>query len=607
MGPYARVRSNSPSPSSPTRQPSSFGLLPKSLQNIVPARFGRRELILSITILCLLIGSTFWISPPNFAVADYLPRRPGSYAGSASSSLSSISGLFSSSDRVAGSVGNQEYDPEIELDGVVLGPSFTSIISEARTSSDSELLHVLSKALEDRFNSLTNDDEANVAIPVCPALDLSRYEPSYIFTPPSPGMKKPALSVALNLHQSERILPALSMALLSTLWHMRTSHDIHISIFENGSDDRTSLYLGQLAAALLAIPNQAIKSLTFRSSNLRRADETERITALAGIRNEAVLPLIPFMIEASSNITSANPRDRSQGTLLFVNDVITCPLDLLELIHQLHLQTADVACSTDWNLEHEGPDDNKETQAQFYDKWVSRGINGLMPYPVVDESPWNAPTGQWTSDLWSTQDENIHSRWLDGRPIPLYSGWNGAIAARASLFTQQHVRFRASGIGGWRGGDADGKMGPWGRLVATKGYLESDCPASECKLFARDIWHLLKYSARFVLASQSRTTYSIEEWNELVNDCKVTVPPTFRRQAYGKPAVTSLDNENAKRVMSKEEDLQEELIDWSVATMPDEVACVSGLTPEGKYQNPFYHDEKMWVPTYVKAKFEWLG
>lgn len=341
------------------------------------------------------------------------------------------------------------------------------------------------------------------------------------------------ITIALNLYNSQVVLPSLSVALLELIHDLQPHHKIYISIFEHGSSDETVPMLSKLAAALVALnPNGIFIRHSYLLTSLTMT--TDRILRLAQIRNEALLPLLPYA-------------SRGDSILLFINDIVTCSSDLLELAHQLLLQHANGVFATDWS----GNGDFPASKAHFYDTWVARGINGDLPYPWIGNHGYHptSPNGNWYTDLFATQDEVVHQRWLEGRPLPVYPGWNGAVTLRADLFTKSRVRFRASNQTGW----SLGMHGEWGSLIGTPGFIESVCAASECKLFARDIWNLMQGKARFVLAPQARMTYELEIWEEIQGK----VPPVRR---------TGTDEVG-------EGERDEELIDWSGVSVPEEVEC----------------------------------
>lgn len=256
---------------------------------------------------------------------------------------------------------------------------------------------------------------------------------------------------------------------------------------------------------------------------------------LAEIRNLALAPLMPYASSIADN-----------GTLIFMNDVVTCTSDILELVHQQRLHQAGMVFGMDWmivdrtlrpgetgyiefeNLRSETP---KTRVPHIYDMWVDRGIIGSLVYHWAQSGGYHPMSSDesWVTDAYLPEDNTTHQRWLGGRALPMYSGWGGMSAFDATLFTYDHLRFRSSVRSGWTGGSQSGALGPWGYLVSSKGYLESDCPgASECEYIARDIWHLRQNDARIVLAPQARTTYHVQDWAVMSK----SVPATRREGAW---------------------------------------------------------------------------
>ena len=423
-----------------------------------------------------------------------------------------------------------------ELQGIKLGREF--LVSESQDDEEQqEAIHqvendTLSKIKSELLRRF-GDLEVDTSHPDC-VIDLARFKRSGLLST-SRAAPDERISLALDLFNVQEVLPSLSLALIELIYYLRPHHQVYISIYENGSYDKTIDMLGELAAALVALK---VDGLWFRHSYLVRT-YTDRILSLANLRNEALFPLLPFA---------------AGGILLFINDVVTCGADLLELPHQLRLQNSHGVFSVDWGVR----DEFNKTQGRIYDFWVARGINGQLPYPWKRPAGFNpmSPNEDWVLDFWMTQEKAIHDRWLEGRPFPVYAGWNGAVALQSSFFTRDHLRFRASMKAGWQGGDDSGVLGKWGRLLATPGYLESDCAASECSLFMRDIWNLMDGQARFVLAPQSRTAYHLGDWN----DIKDQVPPVRRSGA---------DNS------------LEELIDWWGVVAPETVVCIPTYRDDG--------------------------
>lgn len=456
--------------------------------------------------------------------------------------------------------------PVFEIEGLPLGNSF---VLPSHLATDADSSEWLIESMKERFqNTTSSDDDTTPDYPTC-TLALKRYtqialESRNTKVSTRPHERLSVISFAINLRNSEGIIPAQAVAVLEAISYLLPKNKVYVSIYENDSHDKTRLLLSDFGAALQAI---GVDGLWMRSSNMRSAFDTQdRIIMLSEIRNLALAPLMPF---ASS--------DANNGTLLFMNDVVTCTSDILELIHQQRLHNAGMAFGMDWDivdrrlrkgeagyLDPEDPgyhpqDPPKIRVPRFYDTWVGRGISGDMVYH------WARPGGfhpmsnneSWVTEAYLPENKTVYQRWLDGRALPVYSGWGGMSAFDASLFTRDHLRFRSSISSGWTGGSQAGALGSWGHLVSSKGYLESDCPgASECEYVARDIWNLRQDGARIVLAPQTRTTYKIKNWHIMSNYVPVT-----RREGP-----SSMD---------------EDAIDWSEVSIPAGVVCVPSRNAEG--------------------------
>ena len=477
--------------------------------------------------------------------------------------------------------------PVFEIEGLPLGASF---VRDLHLTADADPLEWLAESLKARFQStISSNDDGTPGYPSC-ALNLNRYTQVALESTPEKANSRQrerlsVISFALNLRNSEGIIPAQAVSLLEAISYLLPKNKVYVSIYENDSNDKTRRLLSDLGAALQAV---GVDGLWMRSSNMRSAFDTkDRIVMLAEIRNLALAPLMPY---ASS--------DTDNGTLLFLNDVVTCTSDILELVHQQRLHNAGMAFGTDWIIvdrnvrkgeaNYLDPNDSrydpnnrlKNIVPRFYDVWVGRGISGNMIYP------WEQPGGYhpmsdnetWVADAYLPENKTVHQRWLNGLAIPVYSGWGGMAAFDASLFTHEHLRFRSSVLSGWTGGSQAGALGAWGRLVSSDGYLESDCPgASECEYIARDIWHLRGRDARVVLASQTRTTYSMPDWSIASQYAPVT-----RREGP--------DYED------------EDAIDWSEVSMPHRVDCVATRDAEGQRLEPWNDGnlrtqlDSLWTP-----------
>lgn len=87
-----------------------------------------------------------------------------------------------------------------------------------------------------------------------------------------------------------------------------------------------------------------------------------RIATLVGVRNIAMEPL--YTGAAAMHVPSGKFDE-----VLFLNDIIHCASDVLELFHQKRIQGADQVCATDWG------------DPVVYDRWVLRSMSGrYVPY-----------------------------------------------------------------------------------------------------------------------------------------------------------------------------------------------------------------------------------
>ncbi|PIA17328.1 hypothetical protein COEREDRAFT_92019 [Coemansia reversa NRRL 1564] len=126
--------------------------------------------------------------------------------------------------------------------------------------------------------------------------------------------------------------------------------------------------------------------------------------------------------------------------IIFLNDVIFCLPDLLELVHQSLTYQAHLTCAEDFEI-HNGI-------LEFYDTWVSRDLLGRAfksrYQNIADDG--TALIGQ-----------------LHNRPFQVQCCWNGAAVLDANVFRGNNaLRFRRSSPG--------------------------ECSASECSLLCNDLW-----------------------------------------------------------------------------------------------------------------------
>ena len=153
---------------------------------------------------------------------------------------------------------------------------------------------------------------------------------------PGPSMHTPddhKYFFAINLYNSFDVIPDL----FSTLFKVSAIlgfQNVYVSIYENGSNDQTK--------ALLRIFDALCKSaglrVQIRTSMRTRGNFNHRIEYLAEVRNAAFVPLHELR-DAHGELFD---------TIVFMNDVLPCVDDLLELIWQSRLNNAGITCAADY-------------------------------------------------------------------------------------------------------------------------------------------------------------------------------------------------------------------------------------------------------------------
>ncbi|KZT26075.1 glycosyltransferase family 69 protein [Neolentinus lepideus HHB14362 ss-1] len=235
---------------------------------------------------------------------------------------------------------------------------------------------------------------------------------------------------AINLYNSFDIIPDL-FATLFRVAAVLGYHNVYVSIYENGSTDQTK--------ALLRIFDALTRSVgmrvTIRTSMRTRGAFNHRIEYLAEVRNAAFGPLYELR-DAHNEVFDS---------IIFMNDILPCMDDILELIWQSRKNNAGITCAADYMYHDE------IGAPVFYDNWVARDINGTALENAPFESVFHDP-----------QSSDRFQRHL---PIQVQSCWNGiAVLDPEPFYSPPHVKFRMARI------------------------TEGECSASECSLICNDYW-----------------------------------------------------------------------------------------------------------------------
>ncbi|MBW0505156.1 hypothetical protein O181_044871 [Austropuccinia psidii MF-1] len=257
---------------------------------------------------------------------------------------------------------------------------------------------------------------------------------------------------AINLYNSFDIIPDL----FSTMFKVSAIlgfQNVFVSVYENGSSDQTKALLRLFDGLSRSVGIRVV----IRTSLRTRGAFHHRIEYLAEVRNAALAPLQEL-------------RD-SEGelfdTVIFMNDVLPCTDDLLELIWQSRRQNAGITCGADYIFHEE------IAQPVFYDNWVARDINGTALENAPFESIFRDPPSQ--------------HRFERHLPIQVQSCWNGiAILDPAPLYAHPRVRFRMAKLS------------------------EGECSASECSLICNDYWNA--GYGRIVMVPRVKLAYDNRVW-----------------------------------------------------------------------------------------------
>jgi len=121
----------------------------------------------------------------------------------------------------------------------------------------------------------------------------------------------------------------------------------------------------------------------------------DRIRNLADLRNLALEPLLKRRGKLEPS---------SEAVVIFLNDVVPCPDDILEFVLQKRRLSATITCAMDWTYVGRDP--------TFYDVWVARSIHGDSLFEIPADGSWKSA---WNL-LWNADDE-IRSRFRSNRPF----------------------------------------------------------------------------------------------------------------------------------------------------------------------------------------------
>ncbi|KAJ1998989.1 hypothetical protein GGI02_003995 [Coemansia sp. RSA 2322] len=179
---------------------------------------------------------------------------------------------------------------------------------------------------------------------------------------------------------------------------------VFVSIYENGSRDRTKDILGRFNHILdmLGIEHRIV------ADDAPRPRHSHRIEYMAEIRNRALEPLYQ--------------NGAAFGRAVFINDMFFCLTDILELVYQSHAHGAHLTCAEDFEFRH--------GSLAFYDTWVSRDMLGHA----------------FKSQIYRIADDDTAAvAQLTNRPFQVQCCWNGMAVIDTRVFAgNSALRFRRS-------------------------------------------------------------------------------------------------------------------------------------------------------------------
>lgn len=252
---------------------------------------------------------------------------------------------------------------------------------------------------------------------------------------------------AINLYNSFDVIPDLFSTLFKTA-AVLGYQNVFVSIYENGSKDQTKALLILFSALCRTVGLE----VEIRQSPRSRGTFAHRIEYLAEVRNAAMEPLREQW----------NRNGRTFDSIVFMNDILPCVDDILELIWQSRRQNAGITCAADYMYHDE------IGAPVFYDNWVARDLNGTALN--------NAPFEQVFVHAESNRRFQHHL------PIQVQSCWNGvAVLDPMPFYDANPVKFRMADIS------------------------EKECSASECSLICND--YFAKGYGRIIMVPRVKLAY----------------------------------------------------------------------------------------------------
>ncbi|KAL1868870.1 hypothetical protein VTK73DRAFT_3450 [Phialemonium thermophilum] len=309
----------------------------------------------------------------------------------------------------------------------------------------------------------------------CPPLNTFRYEPLRSSKTEEGDSHETTTAnhhhidyfFVLNLRHCVSILPSLLGSVVEAMRYLGPQR-CALSIVEGNSQDGTPEVLAGIQEGLMAL---GVGGYFLQRSDINPIGRREgnRVSKLGDLRNMALQPLFDMGGEDTQRRNDGPVAD-DDTAVLFINDVVPCVEDLLELLLQLRVLDADMTCAMDWTFIGEEP--------AFYDVWVSRTITGDSFFEVPNDGSWD----RYWNLFWNAPAEATRHRFVAHQPFQVFSCWNGAVAFGAGPLLHQ----TESPAGRARDKNGGKPLPP----VRFRGPREDhgECMQGEPQLFCKDLW-----------------------------------------------------------------------------------------------------------------------
>lgn len=224
---------------------------------------------------------------------------------------------------------------------------------------------------------------------------------------------------ALNPYEALDALPRLMSSIVETVKYLGAKH-CAISIVDSGSEDGT----WEVLAALKPFLDDMGVRYFLATGDFKHLDgDDTSLEVLANLRNRALQPLKAEEVEPLHALAGMYS---PEAVVVFLDDIVMCPEDILELVFQHVNQQAQMTCAFDWVF----------NGTVFHDVWQSRSLAGSSFFEIPPDGSLGG------SDDMFFDDPLNKPRYDSFLPLQVYSCWGGMVTLNAVSFAEDTIRFR---------------------------------------------------------------------------------------------------------------------------------------------------------------------